>query len=257
MGIFNLLGLGKEKNEIASFKYEDGLKNLENLDTFFLKGIYDNDLREIDEDGKEKITENITCLRQGIKIGKYEIGGTRLMNYLNTTYVDFNSFIFWLYNSETNETTTYTKYDNKFFNGTNVFYDETKDMLYSTDERAKDNVFMALINIKHYYARNYGTLNGFDFIENPKLIEGKMNFYKIFGCNLKELHETGINKNQNKYNTMAKDLAKNEKENFENPINEKKKESKNSFDPFMDTIISTQKKVRGEEYEIDDIEKEL
>ena len=42
----------------------------------------------------EKITENITCLRQGIKIGKYEIGGTRLMNYLNTTYVDFNSFIF-------------------------------------------------------------------------------------------------------------------------------------------------------------------
>lgn len=56
---------------------------------------------------------------------------------------------------------------------------------------------------------------------------------------------------------MAKDLAKNEKENFENPINEKKKESKNSFDPFMDTIISTQKKVRGEEYEIDDIEKEF
>ena len=35
MGIFNLLGLGKEKNEIASFKYEDGLKNLENLDAFF------------------------------------------------------------------------------------------------------------------------------------------------------------------------------------------------------------------------------
>ncbi|MCP5984380.1 hypothetical protein NL349_27410, partial [Klebsiella pneumoniae] len=89
---------------------------------------------------------------------------------------------------------------------------ENKDMLYSTDERAKDNVFMALINIKHYYARNYGTLNGFDFIGDKNLIDRKINFYQIFGCNLKELHETGINRNQNKYNTMAKDLEKNEKE---------------------------------------------
>ena len=212
MGIFNLLGLGKEKNEIASFKYEDGLKNLENLDAFFLDGIHDNYFREKDENGKEKIMENITCLKQGIKIGKYEIGGTNLSNYLNTTYIENNYFIYWLYDNETNETKTYTKYDNKFFNGCNVFYDEEKDMLYSTDERAKDNVFMALINIKHYYARNYGTLNGFDFIDDKKLIDGRMGFYKIFGCNLQELHETGINKNQNKYNTMAKDLIKEEKE---------------------------------------------
>ena len=70
MGIFNLLGLGKEKNEIASFKYEEGLKNLENLDRFFLEGTRKNDLREKDEDGKEKITEDITCLKYGIKIGK-------------------------------------------------------------------------------------------------------------------------------------------------------------------------------------------
>lgn len=207
MGIFNLLELGKEKNEIASFKYEDGLKNLENLDEFFLNSVRDNDFRE-----KDEIYENITCLKQGIKIGKYEIGGTRLRNYLNTTYIESNYFIYWLYNNETNETKTYTKYDNKFFNGTNVFYDEEKDMLYSTDERAKDNVFMALINIKHYYARNYGTLNGFDFIEDKKMIDGKFKFYEIFGCNLQELHETGINKNQNKYNTMAKDLIKEEKE---------------------------------------------
>lgn len=207
MGIFNLLELGKEKNEIASFKYEDGLKNLENLDEFFLNSVRDNDLRE-----KDEIHENITCLKYGIKIGKYEIGGTRLMNYLNTFSIDSNKFIYWLYNSETNETTTYTKYNNKFFNGCNVFYDENKDMLYSTDERAKDNVFMALINMKHYYARNYGTLNGFDFIEDKNLIEWKINFYEIFGCNLKELHKTGINRNQNKYNTMAKDLIKEEKE---------------------------------------------
>ena len=46
MGIFNLLGLGKEKNEIASFKYEERLKNLENLDAFFLDGTRKNDLRE-------------------------------------------------------------------------------------------------------------------------------------------------------------------------------------------------------------------
>ena len=46
MGIFNLLGLGKEKNEIASFKYEEGLKNLENLDRFFLEGTRKNDLRK-------------------------------------------------------------------------------------------------------------------------------------------------------------------------------------------------------------------
>ena len=130
-------------------------------------------------------------------------------------------------------------------------------MLYSTVERAKDNVFMALINIKHYYARNYGTLNGFDFIGDKNLIDRKINFYQIFGCNLKELHETGINRNQNKYNTMAKDLEKEEKENLETPTNEKKKENKNSFDPFMETIISTQKKVRGEEYEMGDIEKEF
>ena len=116
------------------------------------------------------------------------------MNYLNTFSIDSNKFIYWLYNSETNETTTYTKYNNKFFNGCNVFYDENKDMLYSTDERAKDNVFMALINMKHYYARNYGTLNGFDFIEDKNLIEWKINFYEI------------------KYNTMAKDLIKEEKE---------------------------------------------
>lgn len=212
MGIFNLLELGKEKNEIASFKYEDGLKNLENLDSFFLEGTRKNDLREKDEDGKEKITEDITCLKHGIKIGKYEIGGTRLINYLDTVFIDRDKFIYWLYNSETNETTTYTKYNNKFINGTNVFYDENKDMLYSTDERAKDNVFMALINIKHYYARNYGTLNGFDFIGDKNLIDRKINFYQIFGCNLKELHETGINRNQNKYNTMAKDLIKEEKE---------------------------------------------
>ena len=44
------------------------------------------------------------------------------------------------------------------------------------------------------------------------MIEWKINFYEIFGCNLKELHETGINRNQNKYNTMAKDLIKEEKE---------------------------------------------
>jgi hypothetical protein len=212
MGIFNLLELGKEKNEIASFKYEDGLKNLENLDEFFLNSVRNNDLREKDEEGKDEIHENITCLKYGIKIGKYEIGGTRLMNYLNTFFIDSNKFIYWLYNSETNETTTYTRYDNKFINGCNVFYDETKDMLYSTDERAKDNVFMALINMKHYYARNYGTLNGFDFIEDKNLIEWKRNFYEIFGCNLKELHKTGINRNQNKYNTMAKDLIKEEKE---------------------------------------------
>ena len=203
---------------------------------------------------KEKITEDITCLKYGIKIGKYEIGGTRLTNYLDTVFIDTDKFIYWLYNSETNETTTYTKYDNKFINGTNVFYDENKDMLYSTDERAKDNVFMALINIKHYYARNYGTLNGFDFVGDKNLIDRKINFYQIFGCNLKELHETGINRNQNKYNTMAKDLEKEEKENLETPTNEKKKENKNSFDPF---IISTQKKVRGEEYEMGDIEKEF
>lgn len=257
MGIFNLLGLGKEKNEIASFKYEEGLKNLENLDRFFLEGTRKNDLREKDEDGKEKITEDITCLKYGIKIGKYEIGGTRLTNYLDTVFIDTDKFIYWLYNSETKETTTYTKYDNKFINGTNVFYDENKDMLYSTDERAKDNVFMALINIKHYYARNYGTLNGFDFIGDKNLIDRKINFYQIFGCNLKELHETGINRNQNKYNTMAKDLEKDEKENLETPTNEKKKGNKNSFDPFMETIISTQKKVRGEEYEMGDIEKEF
>ena len=214
MGIFNLLELGKEKNEIASFKYEDGLKNLENLDKFFLNSVHDNDLRDKDEEGKDEIHENITYLKYGIKIGKYEIGGTRLMNYLNTFSIDRNKFIYWLYNSETNETTTYTKYDNKFFNGCNVFYDENKDMLYSTDERAKDNVFMALINIKHYYARNYGTLNGFDFIDDNKLIDkyNHYKFFKVFGCNLKEFHKIGINRNQNKYNTMAKDLIKEEKE---------------------------------------------
>ena len=53
------------------------------------------------------------------------------------------------------------------------------------------------------------------------------------------------------------DLEKEEKENLETPTNEKKKENKNSFDPFMETIISTQKKVRGEEYEMGDIEKEF
>ena len=37
-------------------------------------------------------------------------------------------------------------------------------------------------------------------------------FFKVFGCNLKEYFKTGINKNQNKYNTMAKDLIKEEKE---------------------------------------------
>ena len=243
MGIFNLLGLGKEKNEIASFKYEEGLKNLENLDRFFLEGTRKNDLREKDEDGKEKITEDITCLKYGIKIGKYEIGGTRLTNYLDTVFIDTDKFIYWLYNSETNETTTYTKYDNKFINGTNVFYDENKDMLYSTDERAKDNVFMALINIKHYYARNYGTLNGFDFIGDKNLIDRKINFYQIFGCNLKELHETGINRNQNKYNTMAKDLEKEEKKILKHQQMKRKKKIKILLILLWKLLLALKKKL--------------
>ena len=214
MGIFNLLELGKEKNEIASFKYEDGLKNLENLDTFFLELVFREGLREKDENGNYKVHEDITKLKEGLKIGKYELGGTKLMYHLNTYSIDSKKYIYWLYNRETNETTTYTRYDNKFFNGCNVFYDENKDMLYSTDERAKDNLFMALINIKHYYARNYGTLNGFDFIDDNELIDeySHYKFFKVFGCNLKEYFKTGINKNQNKYNTMAKDLIKEEKE---------------------------------------------
>ena len=49
-----------------------------------------------------------------------------------------------------------------------LMYDEEKDEVFSYSDKAEDNLFVAIANIRHYYARNYDTLDGFKFIEIKK-----------------------------------------------------------------------------------------
>ena len=156
-------------------------------------------------------------LEEGIKIGKYEIGGTSLLNFLydgertivERTVSGFQradrNYIFWVYNSETKEMKTYSKCHGE---AVILMYDEEKDEVFSYSDKAEDNLFVAIANIRHYYARNYDTLDGFKFIEIKKASYDFWDDLKKFDCNLKELHSTGTWSNQNEYNTMKKDMGK-------------------------------------------------
>ena len=206
MGIFKTLGLDLEsnKNEIGSYKYDKGLQVLENLDDYCLNKA-DTVYHEPPND--------IFDITTGIKIGKFEIGGVSLYDFykhLNFDYRDSilsdktNKHIFWIRNSETDEIKTYSNYNSNI----RVFYDDEKDELFTYDEKGKDNLYLGLLNVKHYYARNYSTLDGFKYIDDT--IPIPLTIYKldIFACNFQELQALGTWSNQNEYNTIGKDLEK-------------------------------------------------
>ena len=207
MGFLKVFGLEKEKNEIGSYKYDKALEILEDLDLFCL------------EKARTTFTQvdNIFDLENGIKIGKYEIGGTSLDYFFRDLkigrkgFVDLESednrkHIFWIRNSETDEIKTYSKFES---NGVRIFYDTEKDELFTYDENGKDNLYVGLQNVKHYYARNYSTIDGFKFLDDD--IRTPLSVYKldeIFSCNFKELQATGTWSNQNEFNTLKKDKIK-------------------------------------------------
>jgi len=208
MGIFKTLGLSEsEKNEIGSYKYDKALEILEDLDKFCLKKS-DNKFTRID---------NFFDLKEGIKIGKYEIGGATLDDFFRDLKIgtigfaklaneDNRKHIFWIRNSETDEIKTYSKFES---NGVRIFYDTEKDELFTYDENGKDNLYVGLQNVKHYYARNYSTIDGFKFLDDD--IRTPLSVYKldeIFSCNFKELQATGTWSNQNEFNTLKKDQEK-------------------------------------------------
>jgi hypothetical protein len=211
MGIFKTLGLSEsEKNEIGSYKYDKALEILEDLDKFCLKKS-DNKFTRID---------NFFDLKEGIKIGKYEIGGATLDDFFRDLKIgtigfaklaneDNRKHIFWIRNSETDEIKTYSKFES---NGVRIFYDTEKDELFTYDENGKDNLYVGLQNVKHYYARNYSTIDGFKFLDDD--IRTPLSVYKldeIFSCNFKELQATGTWSNQNEFNTLKKDQEKYDK----------------------------------------------
>ena len=211
MGIFKTLGLSEsEKNEIGSYKYDKALEILEELDQFCL------------EKARTTFTQvdNIFDLENIIKIGKYEIGGTSLCDFFGDLRIEAKDFvyprnkrnqmhIFWIRNSETDEIKTYSKFES---NGVRIFYDAEKDELFTYDENGKDNLYVGLQNVKHYYARNYSTIDGFKFLDDD--IRTPLSVYKldeIFSCNFKELQATGTWSNQNEFNTLKKDQEKYDK----------------------------------------------
>lgn len=210
MGFLKVFGLENEKNEIGSYKYDKALEILEKLDRICLNK----------SDSKFTKINNIFDLEEGIKIGKYEIGGTTLDDFFYDLKIgtigfaklaneDHRKHIFWIRNSETDEIKTYSKFDS---NGVRIFYDTEKDELFTYDENGKDNLYVGLQNVKHYYARNYSTLTGFKFLNDD--MEIPLSEYKldeIFSCNFKELQAVGTWSNQNDYNTMLKDKEKFEK----------------------------------------------
>lgn len=208
MGIFKTLGLSESgKNEIGSYKYDKALEILENLDRICLNK----------SDSKFTKINNIFDLEEGIKIGKYEIGGTTLDDFFQDLKIgtigfakleneDYRKHIFWIRNSETDEIKTYSKFES---NGVRIFYDTEKDELFTYDENGKDNLYVGLQNVKHYYARNYSTIDGFKFLDDD--IRTPLSVYKldeIFSCNFKELQATGTWSNQNEFNTLKKDQEK-------------------------------------------------
>lgn len=210
MGFLKVFGLEKEKNEIGSYKYDKALEILEDLDKICLDK----------SDSKFTKINNIFDLEEGIKIGKYEIGGTTLDDFFYDLEIgtigfakleneDYRKHIFWIRNSETDEIKTYSKFDS---NGVRIFYDTEKDELFTYDENGKDNLYVGLRNVKHYYARNYSTIDGFKFLDDD--MKAPLSVYelnKIFSCNFKELQATGTWSNQNEFNTLKKDQEKYDK----------------------------------------------
>jgi hypothetical protein len=213
MGFFSITSLkGKreKENKIASYRYDLAMAVTRYLELYILQKI-----------AKKKYSlrsnKDMFQLEEGIKIGKYEIGGTSLLNFLydgertivERTVSGFQradrNYIFWVYNSETKEMKTYSKCHSQ---AVILMYDEEKDEVFSYSDKAEDNLFVAIANIRHYYARNYDTLDGFKFIEIKKASYDFWDDLKKFDCNLKELHSTGTWSNQNEYNTMKKDMGK-------------------------------------------------
>ena len=229
MGFLKVFGLEKEKNEIGSYKYDRALEILEDLDLFCLEKA-STTFTQVD---------NIFDLENIIKIGKYEIGGTSLYDFFRDLRIEARDFsyptnetnkmhIFWIRNSETDEIKTYSKFDS---NGVRIFYDTEKDELFTYDENGKDNLYVGLQNVKHYYARNYSTIDGFKFLDDD--IETPLSEYKlneIFSCNFKELQATGTWSNQNEFNTLKKDQEK----------YDKIKEKNNGKDIFSDFLNTSQ-----------------
>lgn len=248
MGIFKTLGLSEsEKNEIGSYKYDKALEILENLDRICLNK----------SDSKFTKINNIFDLEEGIKIGKYEIGGTTLDDFFQDLKIgtigfakleneDYRKHIFWIRNSETDEIKTYSKFES---NGVRIFYDTEKDELFTYDENGKDNLYVGLQNVKHYYARNYSTIDGFKFLDDD--IRTPLSVYKldeIFSCNFKELQATGTWSNQNEFNTLKKDqekydkikekiLQQKEKEYLEKEAEKKQEKEKNRENSLSYKII--------------------
>ena len=210
MGFLKVFGLEKEKNEIGSYKYDKALEILEDLDKICLRK-FNNKFTRIN---------NFFDLEEGIKIGKNEIGGTTLDDFFRDLKIgtigfaklaseDNRKHIFWIRNSETDEIKTYSKFDS---NGVRIFYDTEKDELFTYDENGKDNLYVGLRNVKHYYARNYSTIDGFKFLEDD--MKAPLSVYelnKIFSCNFKELQAIGTWSNQNEFNTLKKDQEKYDK----------------------------------------------
>lgn len=210
MGFLKVFGLEKEKNEIGSYKYDRALEILEDLDLFCLEKA-STTFTQVD---------NIFDLENIIKIGKYEIGGTSLYDFFCDLRIEARDFsyptnetnkmhIFWIRNSETDEIKTYSKFDS---NGVRIFYDTEKDELFTYDENGKDNLYVGLQNVKHYYARNYSTIDGFKFLDDDMKVP--LSVYKldeIFSCNFKELQAIGTWSNQNEFNTLKKDQEKYDK----------------------------------------------
>ena len=208
MGFLKVFGLEKEKNEIGSYKYDKGLQILEDLDEYCIGGSHFFVKKE---------ANNIFDIEIGIKIGKYEIGGATLSDfYRDLRFGTYNSIflddhlkhIFWIRNSETDEIKAYSNYDAHI----RVFYDEKKDELFTYDEKGRDNLYLGLLNVKHYYARNYSTIDGFKYLDDDmKIPLSEYKLDEIFSCNFKELQAVGTWSNQNDYNTMLKDKEKFEK----------------------------------------------
>ena len=210
MGFLKVFGLEKEKNEIGSYKYDRALEILEDLDLFCLEKA-STTFTQVD---------NIFDLENIIKIGKYEIGGTSLYDFFRDLRIEARDFsyptnetnkmhIFWIRNSETDEIKTYSKFDS---NGVRIFYDTEKDELFTYDENGKDNLYVGLQNVKHYYARNYSTIDGFKFLDDDMKVP--LSVYKldeIFSCNFKELQAIGTWSKQNEFNTLKKDQEKYDK----------------------------------------------
>ena len=84
--------------------------------------------------------------------------------------------------------------------------------MFTYDENGKDNLYVGLQNVKHYYARNYSTIDGFKYLDDD--IKIPLSVYKldeIFSCNFKELQAIGTWSNQNEFNTLKKDQEKYDK----------------------------------------------